>query len=155
MLHCPKMCVFSFRYTEATGLVSCLHAFITLEPGHQQVLTDVVELQSNKDICHLIAPIPHCTEHPEQKPFVLVSHSWQSLPPCSALRDPSCQLTALFCSCLLPVTSFSLLQLTNSTRVPCDLWFSSTWEHASDKWILKTKDASVVGEGRNLAKSQV
>ena len=118
MLHCPKMCVFSFKYTEATCLVSCLHAFFTLEPGHQQVLTDIVELQSDKDICHLIVPIPHYTEHPEQKPFVLASHGWHEMSTSSLLgsQGSSCQLHALCCSCLFPATSSSLLQLTNSTQ---------------------------------------
>lgn len=100
-LHCPRMSVFSFKYTEATCLVSCLHAFTTPEPGHQQVLTDIVELQSDEDIRHLIAPIPHSAEHPEQKPFVLASHGWQPPPPSLVLRDPSCQLTALYCCSLL------------------------------------------------------
>lgn len=154
-LHCPRMSVFSFKYTEATCLVSCLHAFTTPEPGHQQVLTDIVELQSDEDIRHLIAPIPHSAEHPKQKPFVLASHGWQPPPPSSALRDPSCQLTSLYCCCLLPATSSSLLQLTNSTQVPCDLQFSSTWEHANNnRWLFKTKVASLIEEGRNLVKSQ-
>ena len=38
----------------------------------------------------------------------------------------------------------------NSTQVPRDLRFSSTWGHASNnKRSPKTKGASLVGEGRN------
>lgn len=63
-LHCLSLRSFPFKHTEASLPVSCLHAFITLEAGHQQVLTDVVELQANKDICHPIASthIAQCTQ---------------------------------------------------------------------------------------------
>lgn len=48
---------------------------------------------------------------PREKRFVLASHSWQPLPPASALGDPSCQHTALYCSCLLLLIYSFLLQL--------------------------------------------
>lgn len=43
-----------------------------------------------------------------------------------------------------------LFATANSTQVSYDFWFSSTWGHASNNMcLLKTKDTSLVGEGRS------
>lgn len=98
------MCFF-FKHTEATCLESCLHGFITLELGHRQVLTDVVESSSNKDICHLRAPIPHGTARRVEAFCLLVSHL------AASSQGPPRQHTALYCSCLLLAVYSFLPQL--------------------------------------------